>query len=302
MNRRSPPRKKQKTGEHHSGAAAAKVLSSTKTPKPSGDVLFESLPAHVLIGKVFSFVSPNDVTNLALTSRGMFQKIARLRNSKNKPCILWQERLPTGIVYNGIGDDLCLVSQLQPFQFLLRGVDGERLRIDFSLFNSRWQEHLNMKDGDGCSRMFPKHTKYMVRIQEKQYNGTWEEDFYCSTIKAGPPETIKSENISNHRWRKNLGFMFVCAKAIAEYPDDHLEYPSAEYLMQGLPKSIHEHFPPDFDWEKEHWDRNTAREFRYRPARTLAEWRGHAAVVAGDQQCYWKLDDIPWYREGYRWF
>jgi hypothetical protein len=118
------------------------------------------------------------------------------------------------------------------------------------------------------------------------------------------------------RDKKNLetamDYLFVCAKHIATFPDG-TAYLSAEYLMWSLPTWLHKHFPNNFDCDAENKDRTTRVELSYRPARTLAEWRGEVPHV-DDGIHEHELDDgqtrgsvcrarfvegvLPWYREG----
>lgn len=133
------------------------------------------IPNDVFTASILSFLGPNDTTNLALTSRGMLQKVNRLLRN-GKPCILWQVRLPTRIVYDGTDEDLCTISQRQPFQFLVQEDDGQRIRVEVRLVNEAWQEDCNMRDGSRChhyQRRRPLPTKYRVVIYSKREDGTW---------------------------------------------------------------------------------------------------------------------------------
>lgn len=279
------------SGDNGSRQADTDAASSNEDP-PSGVELFATLPGDVLIGAIGSFLSPNDVTNIGLTSTVMLEKVSSSR--RGKTCIIWVERWCTEIVYQSLEVDLCDVSQGQVFTFLVQDSKGETFRVVIRLLNEVWQEELNMQDGRHCRPVGrPSPTTYKIWIRDKS------ELFYCDTSPYGDYELDFA--MPDERLLMLLDFMMICAECIDMYPDQ-LAYPSTEYLMRSLPEVTHPFFPSRFKWEAEHLDRNTEVEFIYRPARTLEEWLEFAADPDHELLCLYRINELPWYCEGYKWF
>lgn len=108
------------------------------------------------------------------------------------------------------------------------------------------------------------------------------------------------DNPDDSTKHKNVSFMYTIAQQIAAY-QDNFTYPTVEYLMRSLGTPVHEFFPDSFDWKKDHSDRIFEAVFSYRPSRMLREWRRYVPVVVNSfRSC--TLEQVPWYREGYKWF
>jgi len=284
--------------------------------------LLEAFPDDFLKQEIFSFLSINDMTNLGLTSRAMFGKIS---SSRQYPCVVWVERLPTKMAYSGRNDEgLTTLFQVQSFRFVIRTVFERTLRAKVSLLNEAWDEQGNMRDGFQCRSLdrFPSTTYPCLSLSEKLDNGVWRDFFEAAYfLSRGNVEQrvilLDDREVNEFGWfipymnvfvslsvlqEANLYLsmtcVLLCTQCIAAYPDQ-TAYPSAEFFMRQLPDWLHDYFPRDFDWHKEYADRTTKIEFSYRPARTIEEWR---AYVPEDSVATYSLDELPWYREGYSWF
>jgi len=313
-------KKKQKTEKKSSKSAVPtddgwKQLDIQKAfarqAKPQN--LLAIFPSDFLKDTISSFLSINDITNLSLTSHEMFKKIS---STREYPCLVWEERLPTRMRYEGRNDDdRTTLFQVHPFVFLLRTESEEVLRVDVSLQNEAWDEETNMRDGDNCRGLdqFPSRTEFFINIDKIESSKREQVFRIAFWVALGELEnwwislaSMKEvwedwDNLSpsqEEEMRAGMIYTLMCLKCVSDYPDG-TAYPSAEYLMRDLPEWTHPYFPSDFDWEKECTDRKTKIEFSYRPARTLVEWRG---ATPPHEDVEYKLDELPWYRKGYSWF
>lgn len=294
----APETKKQKTGEK---VTALKMTTTDCKPSalldpqacggPGGNPL-ALLPALTVSGSIFPFLQINDKWHLSHTSREMLRMVKASREQEGTTtCILREARLPTTIMYRTFSGVDFRVVQSQAFRFLLRNSSGETANVIFLLENDVWGEHRNWS---GCRRSletFPSPTRVTV-----QFHGSCEGLnpttglFRCGGNGVGHLEYARS--FPFHHQRESLLYTYVCAQRVAAFPD-HLEYPSAEYVMRLF--ATFANFPADFDWSKDYSDRNTEVELIYRKARNDSEWRQHLVrvVVAGEM----KLDEV--YKEGY---
>jgi hypothetical protein len=336
------PQKKQKTGKKEGKRAhsdderrSSRVLNEQVAVLNRENVLGQ-LTDEFLQEKLFPFLSINDTSNLSLTCRENHHKVS---STRSYPCIVWEGRFPTTMGYETRNEeeDRVTVTQLHRFYFLFRtncNAQEESVQVEFSLQNEVWDEHLNMRDGVDCRGLqaFPSTTKVEAWIYKPPQNNQVHERLFVSNPSSwlGDGGVFLGEDNPNNdylerdqdwapRDKKNLetalGYLLIGAKQIATFMDG-TAYPSAEFLMRSLPTWLHKHFPSSFDWDAETKDRTTRVEFSYRPARTLAEWRGEVPSI-GDGIHEHELDAgqtrgsvprakfvegvLPWYRQGYSW-
>jgi hypothetical protein len=285
--------------------------------------------------KLFPFLSINDTSNLSMTCRENHHKVS---STRSYPCIVWEGSCPTSMGYEtrDEGEDRVTVMQLHHFCFHFRtkcNAQEESVKVELTLKNEVWDEHLNMRDGVASRGLqaFPCTTKVSVHIykppQKNQmrkrlfvlHSSSWSGNVVFLGADNPDHDYLRRDQDWAPRDKKNLeaamGYLLICAKQIATFPDG-TAYPSAEYLMRSLPSWLHKYFPSNFDWDAENKDRTTRVEFSYRPARTLAEWQEYVpGMFDGIHQH--QLDEghdrgsvrqaqfvegvLPWYREGYSW-
>jgi hypothetical protein len=341
------PRKKQKTGNKegkraHTDAVrrSSRVLNEQVAVLNSDNVLGQ-FTNEFLQEKLFTFLSINDASNLSMTCRENHHKVS---STRSYPCIVSEGRFPTTMGYETRNEeeDLVTVMQLHRFYFLLRtncNAQEESVQIEFTLMNEVWDEHLNMRDGADSRSLqaFPSTTRVSVAIIKPpqknqmrkrlfvahQSSWSWSENG-CVFLGSGNPnhDYLERDQDWAPKDKKNLetamGYLLICAKQIATFTDG-TAYPSAEFLMRSLPAWLHKYFPSNFVWDAENTDRTTRVEFSYRPARTLAEWRGEVPPLldgiyehvlddgqaggSGPRARHRHVDEgaLPWYRKGYSW-
>lgn len=86
----------------------------------------------------------------------------------------------------------------------------------------------------------------------------------------------------------------LCAKYLAStlgHSSGH-ELPSAEYILQDLPRYFHSHFSPEMFATKT-MDRATTVEWEYRAAPSVALWWSH--MLGFDDRKEVDLETLPWY-------
>jgi hypothetical protein len=335
----APHQKKQKTGKKkgkrvHSdagGRRSSRVLNEQVAVLNRVNVLGQ-FTDEFLQEKLFPFLSINDVSNLSMTCRENHRKCS---STRSYPCIVWEGRYPTTMGYKTRHEeeDCVTVMQLHHFCFRFRtnrNAQEESVQVEFTLKNEVWDEHLNMRDGVHSRGLqaFPSATKMSVCILKPLQKNQKRKRLFVSHPEYG--SVFLGEGNPNHNYLKRdqdwaprdkkdletaMGYLLTCAKRIATFPDG-TAYPSAEYLMRSLPTWLHKYFPSNFDCDAEYKDRTTRVEFSYRPARTLAEWRGNVPPfmdgiyeheldddqTRGSVCRAWGVEDVlPWYREGYSW-
>jgi hypothetical protein len=172
--------KKQKTGKKEgeasrsdAGRRSSRILNEQVAVLNSENVLGQ-FTDEFLQDKLFPFLSINDTSNLSMTCRENHNKVS---STRSYPCIVSEGRFPTTMGYETRNEeeDLVTVTQLHRFSFLFRtncDEQQESVKVEFTLQNEVWDEHLNMRDGVDSRGLqaFPSTTKVKVGIHKNQVN------------------------------------------------------------------------------------------------------------------------------------
>lgn len=288
--------------------------------------LISSLPADVISKNLLPFWNLDEIRLVSHSS-------SALRSVLPTPRLVGAKRLPTKMAYEPWGGDFgTTCHQLQTFKFLVAtdtfGISGWS-EATLSLTNAVWLERHNRKQDyylrpdDGPK--LPGKTQIQVSVVKMHLAGRKHFKMKASGIKLFETldpalvDCVGSEGSKDYGGLASefslpgvVQCLYLCAKWIESRPDllgGPSACPSAKYVLQALPKSVHKHLPAFAGGDAEHWtaeaaDRSVIAEWEYCPSPKEDDWYTWCLTPMGDHEWPWRRfglpgtdDALPWYKD-----